>query len=115
MNGETVLTVRMHGWRAGVRRADASRQIFWVFEQAGVRNVLVEGGVGVINSDFALRDFIIPDDYIDFSMRKDVSLSDKYLLIMRDPVCPDSRRAPYENRKENSSGEKSKPGGLCSH
>ena len=88
MNGETILTVRMHGWRAGVCRADASRQIFWVFEQAGIRNILVEGGVGVINSDFALRDFIIPDDYIDFSMRKDVSLSDKYLLIMRDPVCP---------------------------
>jgi 5'-methylthioadenosine phosphorylase len=89
MNGETILTVRMHGWRAGVRRADASRQLFWVFEQAGVRNILVEGGVGVINSDFALRDFIIPDDYIDFSMRKDVYLSDNYLLIMRDPVCPE--------------------------
>jgi 5'-methylthioadenosine phosphorylase len=88
MNGETILTVRMHGWRAGVRRADASRQIFWVFEQAGVKNVLVEGGVGVINRNFALCDFIIPDDYIDFSMRKDISLSDKYLLIMRDPVCP---------------------------
>jgi len=88
INGEIVLTVRMHGWRAGVRRADASRQIFWLFEQAGVRSVLVEGGVGVIKSDFALRDFIIPDDYIDFSMRKDVSLSDRYLLIMRDPVCP---------------------------
>lgn len=88
MDGETVLMVKMHGWRAGVRRADASRQIFWVFGQAGIRNILVEGGVGVINSDFALRDFIIPDDYIDFSMRKDVSLSDKYLLIMRDPVCP---------------------------
>jgi 5'-methylthioadenosine phosphorylase len=88
MNGETIVTVRMHGWRSGVRRADASRQIFWVFGQAGVRNILVEGGVGVINNDFALRDFIIPDDYIDFSMRKDVSLSDKYLLIMRDPVCP---------------------------
>jgi 5'-methylthioadenosine phosphorylase len=88
MNGEKILTVRMHGWRAGVRRADASRQIFWVFEQAGVRKVLVEGGVGVINRNFLLRDFIIPDDYIDFSVRKDVSLSDKYLLIMRDPVCP---------------------------
>ena len=25
-----VLTVRMHGWRSGVTRADASRQVFWV-------------------------------------------------------------------------------------
>jgi 5'-methylthioadenosine phosphorylase len=100
MDGETILTVRMHGWRAGVRRADASRQIFWVFRQAGVRNVLVEGGVGVINSDFALRDFIIPDDYIDFSMRKDVSLSDNYLLIMRDPVCPELAKVLMKTAKK---------------
>lgn len=36
-----------------------------------------------------MRHFIIPDDYIDLSMRKDVYLSDKYLLIMRDPICPE--------------------------
>lgn len=86
--GKTVLTVRMHGWRAGVKRADASRQIFWVFERAGVRNILAEGGVGSISKDLTLRNFIIPDDYIDLSLRKDVHLSDNYLLIMRDPVCP---------------------------
>ncbi|MEW6418181.1 MAG: MTAP family purine nucleoside phosphorylase [Nitrospirota bacterium] len=87
VDGEPVLTMKMHGWRAGVSRADASRQIFWVFEQAGVKNILVEGGVGAINRDLRLRDLIIPDDYLDFSMRKDVHLSDKYLLVMRDPIC----------------------------
>jgi 5'-methylthioadenosine phosphorylase len=89
VNGKSALTLRMHGWRAGVSRADASRQIFWVFEQAGVRNILAEGGVGSISIDLSPRDLIIPDDYIDFSLRKDVHLSDKYLLIMRDPVCPE--------------------------
>ncbi len=89
VDGEPALTLKMHGWRPGVKRADASRQIFWVFEQAGVKNILVEGGVGAINRDLNLRDFIIPDDYLDLSMRKDVHLSDKYLLVMRDPVCPD--------------------------
>ena len=92
IDGELALTVRMHGWRPGVKRADASRQIFWVFEQAGVKNILAEGGVGAIRRDLQLRDLIIPDDYLDFSMRKDVYLSDKYLLIMRDPVCPDLTR-----------------------
>jgi len=92
IDGELALTVRMHGWRPGVKRAGASRQIFWVFEQAGVKNILAEGGVGAIKRDLQLRDFIIPDDYLDFSMRKDVYLSDKYLLIMRDPVCPDLTR-----------------------
>ncbi len=79
----------MHGWRAGTRRADASRQVFWVFEQAGVDTILAEGGVGSIKEDLSLCHFIVPDDYIDLSMRKDVYLSDKYLLVMRDPVCPD--------------------------
>jgi 5'-methylthioadenosine phosphorylase len=89
LDKEMVLTMKMHGWRAGVKRADASLQIFWVFEQAGIRNILVEGGVGAINRGFGLRDFIVPDDYLDFSLRKDVHLSDRYLLIMRNPVCPD--------------------------
>jgi 5'-methylthioadenosine phosphorylase len=88
VQGEQVLTVKMHGWRAGVKRADASRQVFWVLEKAGVKTILAEGGVGSVARDFGLCDFFIPDDYIDLSMRKDVHLSDNYLLIMRDPVCP---------------------------
>jgi 5'-methylthioadenosine phosphorylase len=89
IGGKVVLTVRMHGWRAGVQRADASRQVYWVLEKAGTRTVLSEGGVGAIRRDLRLRDFMIPDDYIDLSLRKDVRLSDRYLLIMRDPICPE--------------------------
>ncbi len=88
INQQPVITVKMHGWRSGVSRADASRQIFWVFEKVGVKTILAEGGVGTIKQNFRLRDFVIPYDYIDLSLRKDVSLSDKYLLIMREPLCP---------------------------
>ena len=89
VNGQSVLTLKMHGWRPGVSRADASKQIFWVLKKAGAKTILAEGGVGAIREDMALRDFFIPDDYIDLSLRKDVYLTDKYLLIMRDPMCPD--------------------------
>ncbi len=92
LNGENILTVKMHGWRSGVKREDASKQVFWVLENAGVRNILAEGGVGSIRKDLSLRDFIIPDDYIDLSLRKDVYLTDKYLLIMRNPICPEIRK-----------------------
>ncbi|MDA8212956.1 MAG: phosphorylase, partial [Clostridia bacterium] len=64
----------MHGWRRGVSRADASRQVFWVFRQAGVKKILAEGGVGSINHLLRPRDVVIPNDYIDMSMRKDVEL-----------------------------------------
>jgi 5'-methylthioadenosine phosphorylase len=84
---EPVLTVKMHGWRAGVNRAAASRQVFWVFQKAGVKTIIAEGGIGTMNQEHELCDLFIPDDYIDLSLRKDVSLSDNYLLIMRDPFC----------------------------
>lgn len=87
-----VLTCRMHGWRSGVSRADASRQIFWVFKQAGVKKVLAEGGVGAINYLLKPRDLVVPHDYIDFSVRKDVGLEDRHLLIMRDSMCPEMRK-----------------------
>ncbi|MCL6472356.1 MAG: MTAP family purine nucleoside phosphorylase [Firmicutes bacterium] len=83
------LTCKMHGWRSGVSRADASRQVFWVFKEAGVKKILAEGGVGAINHLLNPRDIIIPTDYIDNSMRKDVSLGSDYLLIMRKAICAD--------------------------
>ncbi|MGE5403556.1 MAG: phosphorylase [Candidatus Saccharibacteria bacterium] len=86
-----VLCCRMHGWRQGVTRANASRQIFWVFREAGVKAVLAEGGVGSVNHLLDPRDLIIPDDYLDQSMRKDVGLDDRYLLVMRDALCNDLR------------------------
>jgi 5'-methylthioadenosine phosphorylase len=100
VQGSPVLTVKMHGWRAGVRRADASRQVFWVLEKAGVKTILAEGGVGSVARDFGLCDFFIPEDYMDFSMRKDVHLSDNYLLIMRDPVCPGLSRILAQTLKK---------------
>lgn len=104
VGGKRVLTVRMHGWRSGVTRADASRQIFWVFREAGVRRILSEGGVGTVNKLLDLRDFIIPDDYLDLSVRKDVMLDGRYLLIMRDALCPELRQALIDVTKQHFDG-----------
>ncbi|HWQ88925.1 MAG TPA: MTAP family purine nucleoside phosphorylase [Desulfitobacteriaceae bacterium] len=90
-----ILTCRMHGWRSGVTRSQASQQIFWVFEQAGVKTVLTEGGVGGINHLLQPRDIVIPHDYLDYSMRKDVSLGSPYLLIMRQAICPELVQSLY--------------------
>lgn len=99
-----VLTVRMHGWRSGVTRADASRQVFWTFREAGVRRIISEGGVGTVNKLLDLRDFIIPDDYLDLSVRKDVMLDGRYLLIMRDALCPEMRQALIRATKKRFTG-----------
>ena len=99
-----VLTVKMHGWRSGVTRADASRQVFWVFREAGVKRIISEGGVGTVNKLLDLRDFIIPDDYLDMSVRKDVMLDGRYLLIMRDALCPEMRQALIAATKKRFDG-----------
>ncbi len=102
--GKRVLTCRMHGWRSGVTRADASRQLFWTFREAGVKRILSEGGVGTVNHLLDPRDFMIPDDYLDLSCRKDVMLDGRYLLIMRDALCPELRKALIDATKKRFTG-----------
>ena len=102
--GRRVLTCRMHGWRSGVTRADASRQVFWVLREAGVRRILSEGGVGTVNPLLDPRDFLIPDDYLDLSVRKDVMLDGRYLLVMRDALCAELRQTLIEETKKRYTG-----------
>jgi len=89
------LAVKMHGWRRGIKRADASLQTFWVFHQAGVKKVLADGGVGSLNALLDPRDVVIPHDFIDLTMRQDIYVRGDHLLIMRHPICPDLARHLY--------------------
>ncbi|CUH96302.1 hypothetical protein P22_2392 [Propionispora sp. 2/2-37] len=104
VDGRQVLTCRMHGWRSGISRADASRQVFWVLREAGVKRIIAEGGVGSVNHLLDPRDFVIPHDYIDMSLRKDVGLEGKYLLIMRDALCPEIRDILLQNTRKQYTG-----------
>jgi 5'-methylthioadenosine phosphorylase len=83
------LSVRMHGWRRGVKRGDASLQTFWVFDQAGVKKVLSDGGVGSLNHLLDPRDVVVPSDFVDMTTRQDIYVRGDHLLIMREPVCAD--------------------------
>jgi len=89
------LSVKMHGWRRNVKRADASLQVFWVFHEAGVRKVIADGGVGSLNHLLDPRDVIIPNDFIDLTMKQDIYVRGDHLLIMRQPVCPDLSKNLY--------------------
>lgn len=89
------LAVKMHGWRRNVKRADASLQVFWVFHEAGVRKVIADGGVGSLNHLLDPRDVIIPNDFIDLTMKQDIYVRGDHLLIMRQPMCPDLSKHLY--------------------
>lgn len=92
LKGRRIITCKMHGWREGISWGSASKQVFWVFQEAKVKKILSEGGVGSIDPRLRLKDLVIPDDYLDLSLRRDVRLTDNYLLIMRDPLCPGLRQ-----------------------
>lgn len=83
------LSVRMHGWRRGVRRRDASLQVFWVLHQAGVRKVIADGAVASLNHLLEPADIMVVNDFIDVSGRQDLYVCGDYLLVMRQPICPD--------------------------
>lgn len=82
------LACRMHGWRRGVKRGSASLQVFWVFSKAGVEKIVSDGGVGSLNPLLDPRDVLVPTDYVDLTVRKDIYVRGDHLLVMRQPVCP---------------------------
>ena len=86
--GRRALTVRLHGWREGVSRGQASRQVFWVLAQAGVKHIFSEAGVGSLNPLLDPRDIVVPDDFVDLTThRAPEPVVGGSLLMMRDPVC----------------------------
>lgn len=86
--GRNALHVRMHGWRKGVSRGVASRQVFSVLRRAGVKRILSEAGVGSLNRLLDPGDLVICDDFVDMTTeRGGGGVVGDHLLIMRDPVC----------------------------
>ena len=89
--GVPALHVRLHGWRAGVSRGRASRQVFSVLH----RRIVSDAGVGSLNHLLDPGDLVIPDDFMDATTDRDrggMVVGDS-LLIMREPVCRTVREA----------------------
>ena len=95
LGGARTLHVKMHGWRKGVSRGRASRQVFSVFHRAGVRRILSDAGVGSLNHLLDPGDLVVVDDFVDMTTDRDRYgvVAGDHLLIMRDAVCAAGREA----------------------
>jgi 5'-methylthioadenosine phosphorylase len=95
LSGRRALHVRLHGWRRGVSRGRASRQVFSVLHRAGVTRILSDAGVGSLNPLLDPGDLVIPDDFVDLTTDRDRggAVVGDHLLIMRDAVCAAAREA----------------------
>jgi purine nucleoside phosphorylase len=90
------LVARMHGWRQGISRHDATLALFWLFREAGVRRIFAEAGAGSILQNFRPRDLVLPHDVIDLTPQVGGRLDPRYLVVMRAPFCPELRAAMWE-------------------
>jgi purine nucleoside phosphorylase len=95
IEGRPALHVRLHGWRPGVSRGRASRQVFSVLHRAGVRRILSDAGVGSLNHLLDPGDLVVVDDFVDQTTDRDRygMVAGHHLLIMRDPACAVEREA----------------------
>jgi len=95
LGGLRALHCRMHGWRKGVSRGRASRQVFSVLHRAGVKRILSDAGVGSLNHLLDPGDLVVVDDFVDMTTDRDRYgvVAGDHLLIMRDPVCESGREA----------------------
>ncbi len=95
LGGRNVLHVRLHGWRDGVSRGRASRQVFHVLYRAGVKRILSDAGVGSLNQLLDPGDLVVADDFVDRTTDRDGDgvVVGGHLLIMRDPTCATGRAA----------------------
>lgn len=93
-NERYALTVPFHGWRPDSDNRYAAEQIYWVFREAGVKRVLVEGSVGSVNILLDPTDIVIPTDFIDFTKRASPFFTGYGpILRMKQPTCPEIREA----------------------
>lgn len=95
LGGQRVLHVRLHGWRPGVSRGRASRQVFSVLHRAGVKRIVSDAGVGSLNHLLDPGDLVVADDFVDQTTDRDRygTVVGHHLLIMRDPACAVEREA----------------------
>ena len=61
------LCVFSHGWPLDEIDHAASRRVFWVLQQAGVRKVLTGSTIGSLNKAILERDFVIAADVIELT------------------------------------------------
>jgi len=83
-----LLTVPFHGYHGLSPHNMPSEQIFWVFQQAGVKAIVAEGSVGSLNPLLDPGDIVIPHDFCDFTKRpSSLHHFTKKIIRMASPMC----------------------------
>jgi 5'-methylthioadenosine phosphorylase len=85
------LAIRIHGWTTGENWAASAgqQQVFWTLEQAGVRKIVGNAGVGAVNALLDPGDLVIADDVLDQTHSRPSALHATWpnSVNLLDPFC----------------------------
>ena len=70
------------------------RANIWALKSLGVKRIVAVSAVGSMREDYAPGDFVVPDQFIDFTKNRTYSFFDGHVVAhvsMADPFCPELR------------------------
>ena len=95
--------------RYGDKSTVASHRIsfranLWALKALGVEHLITQNAIGSVNPDIRPGDFVIPDDFIDFTKHRELSFFEEeecwVRVDMTDPFCPALRQKLISAAKE---------------
>ncbi|MEW5760174.1 MAG: S-methyl-5'-thioadenosine phosphorylase, partial [Candidatus Thermoplasmatota archaeon] len=79
------------------------RANIWAMKELGVERIISPCAVGSLKENYAPGDFVFPDQYIDFTKKREYTFYDggkTYHISTADPFCPELMELFYSNAKE---------------
>ena len=79
------------------------RANIWAFKALGVKRIIAVSAVGSLREDYKPGDFVIPDQFIDFTKNRIYTFFDGRLVAhvsMADPFCPELREVAITTAKD---------------
>ncbi len=79
------------------------RANIWALKSLGVERIVAVSAVGSLREDYKPGDFVCPDQYIDFTKKREYSFFDGPVVAhvsMADPFCPELREIVIKTAKD---------------
>ncbi|NPA85755.1 MAG: S-methyl-5'-thioadenosine phosphorylase [Crenarchaeota archaeon] len=92
------------------------RANIWALKSLGVKWIISVSAVGSLREDYKPGDFVIPDQFIDMTKKREYTFFEGPVVAhvsMADPFCEDLRRLAYETAKELGIAVHSKGTYVC--
>jgi 5'-methylthioadenosine phosphorylase len=104
LKGRTVAFLPRHGrgHKVPPHRVNYRANI-WALKSLGVKWVISVSAVGSLREDYKPGDFVIPDQFIDMTKKREYTFFDGPVVAhvsMADPFCEDLRKLAFETAKE---------------